>query len=308
MRATELAVVGDDAVRNLWSAIIGCAVVAGCSHPLLDYRLVTGPDRMGSNKYQLAASVITFSHGKTAAGTPSAAVVIASVPVAYGDKLYSLAPASMYHNRLVETNIGVTWRNDTRLIQEIDVSLTDHGVQAIQALGSAAGAAGGLLSLAPTFDDDEARLPAGLPVEALLEGKVAGCPVADRNGPVRCANLAFADTADYTADIVIDAVPVDALPAAELMKSFSDSVYFYSACRPATVTLSPRHGAAITASVVVADPLWLETIALPAKGKIVSGASCGTSVASEAANLPTSFDYINALMSQAKAVADKVKK
>jgi hypothetical protein len=120
----------------------------------------------------------------------------------------------------------------------------------------------------------------------------------------------LSDTDDYKLDVTIDPVPVDAISASQLDGSFSSRVFYYSACRPATIKLIPKPGSGnpVTASVIVADPSWLETVALPAKGKIISGASCGASSTSDSANLPTAFDYINALMSQAKAVNDAFKK
>jgi hypothetical protein len=107
------------------------------------------------------------------------------------------------------------------------------------------------------------------------------------------------------ADISIDSKPIDAVNPEIFEKPFYSSNFFYSSCQQFTISLNPRQGlyhVPVSATVAVADPMYLETIAIPAKGTIVVTPSCGANSTLQDPGLPTALDYINALATQAKAV------
>lgn len=283
---------------------------SACASPLVEYTPIKGNDADGLTKFQLAESMINFSFGKTAAGIPNDDVVISSVPVPYGDQKYGLSGTGFWSNWGVTTAVNASFRGDTTLLQQITVNVTDQRQQAIQALGGIVGTVGGLLSLQAT--PTKVTLPTGISVTNLLNSLPAGCTSADksrpasRNDAITCADLTLAGSADFTADISISKVPDDALPASALDHTFRSSNFYYAACRNLTITLKPAahvmNRLPVSASVSVADPLFVETLRFPEKGSITVAPSCGANSISQDANLPTAIDYLNTLATQARAV------
>lgn len=296
-------------------AIALCAIVSGCSSPLVRYTPVTGPDETGLVKFQLAESVISFDHGKTAAGIPNDTIVISSVPVPHGEKVYGIDGTGIWDNWGVVTVANVTFRGDTTLIQQLQVTETDERVAAINALGGIATNLGGLLSLAAKQDRQAAVLPKGIAVAKFIASPPKGCQggMTGKDGPpakdaISCTGLSLEGTTDFTADISLTAVPVDALPATTLDRTFTSSNFYYSACRQMTIVLKPSIAQAaggvapVSVTVAVADPRFLQTIRLPGKGSITVAASCGANSAAQDPGTPTAIDYLNAISAQAKAI------
>jgi hypothetical protein len=254
--------------------------------------------------------MINFGFGKTTAGIPTTDIVISSVPVPSGDKKYGITGTGFWRNWGVVTTVNASFRNDSTLIQQVTVAVTDYRQQGIQALGGIAGTVGGLLSLTAT--QPQVKLPLGISVTNLLNEFPEGCVSTDkkiaRDGDITCKNLKLDGTEDFTADISITKVPDDALPASIMDKPFYSSNFFYSACRNLTITLKPagsqntQNRQPVFATLVVADPMHVQTLRFPQKGSITVGASCGANSVAQDANLPTAFDYLNALATQAKAV------
>jgi len=295
---------------KIFVLIIAFVLCCGaCATPLVKYTPIKGEDREGLTKFQLSESMINFSFGKTAAGIPTEDIVISSVPVPHGDQKYGIASTGYWENWGVVTTVNASFRGDSTLIQQITVAVTDLRQQAIQALGGIVGTVGGLLSqpaIKPVV-----KLPMGISVTNFLNALPAGCVNTDsstpvnRNRDITCGNLSLVGTTDFTADITITKVPDDAIPATVMDQTFYSSNFFYSACRNLTIILKPSTGEnrlPVSATVAVADPMYVETLRLPAKGSITVAPSCGANSVAQDANLPTALDYLNALATQAKAV------
>ena len=293
-----------------WQRMLGAALVAsataGCASPVVKYTPVSSADDEGLTKFQLAESMINFSFAKNAAGTPTGDVAIASVAVPYGDKKYGIGGTGFWQNWGVVTLVNASFRGDSDLIQQLTVAVTDERVQAIQALGSIAGTIGAMVALELEPSPGKPTLPTGISITKFLASIPAGCQTskAGRDGPINCTGLALDGTTSFTADLSLTAVPVDALPASKMDTAFYSSNFYYSACRQLTITLKPTSGTnpPTAATVAVADPLYLESLQIPAKGNITVAPSCGANSAAQDPNLPTAIDYINTLATQAKAV------
>lgn len=294
-------------MRKFASCVI--LLLIGCAAPLVRYTPVSGPDRGGLTKFQFAESIVKFDFGKTQAGIKNDDIIISSVPIPFGEKKYGISGTGLWRNWGVVTTVNASFRGDSDLIQQITVDIKDERQQTVQALGSIAGMIGGLLS--NPAERAAVTLPKGISVTSLLEKLPSNCHgrqpgiKAERDGQVFCDDLALDGTADFTADISISKVPEDALPASIMQSMFYSTNFFYSACRQLTITLKPRKGldrTAVSSAVAVADPLYLETLRLPAKGNITVAPSCGANSVSQDPGLPTAIDYLNALASQAKAV------
>jgi hypothetical protein len=292
--------------------------LTGCASPLVQYVLITESDDHGYAKFELAESVINFKYGKTQSGVPTSEIIITSVPIPSGTKRYGIAGTSFYENWGAETNVNVAFRDDSPLIQEVAIDVTDRGQQALQALGGATAAFASLLSLSP--EPTAQKLPTGISIANFLNSIPDGCANAAiglttaqaspktvyRDQRIVCTNVKLEGTDDFTADIVLSARPVDAIAVETLDKPIKSHNFLYAACRSFTITLKGAKGNQnpVSATVAVADPNWLQTIRFPVKGKITSASSCGASATSQSASLPTAFDYLNTLATQAKAVKE----
>jgi hypothetical protein len=291
------------ASRLSWLPLIACLFIAGCASPLVEYVPITGEDKEGLIKFRFAESMIVFNFGKTSAGIPTEDVTISSVPVPHGQQKFGIAGTGFWQNWGVATLVNVSFRGDSDLIQQLTVSVSDERQQAIQTLGSVAGVIGGLLSIPST--PTQVTLPKGILVTAFLASIPLGCDAKQgRDGWIHCTDLTLDGTKDFTADVTIEPRPIDALPAAVLNKPLYSSNFFYSACRQMTITLKPKADGRlpVSATVAVADPLYVQTLQIPPKGTITVAPSCGANSTSEDPNLPTAIDYLNTLATQAKAM------
>jgi hypothetical protein len=287
--------------------IVVCGVLSslgGCASPLVQYRRITGPDSSGAQKFKFAASVITFSHPSNKDGQPSDAISITSVPIEASGDVYSIAGTGQLQNWGVSTEIDVTHRGDTKLIQSIGVAVTDNRPNDISELGSIAAAAAALAA--------GANLPNGIDLSAeILDAKNPSCTAPDgESGLITCKDVPLqASGVNYSADLVIQPIPTDAISFSSAgFPTFTSANFLYSACRNATVVLKAGPSVLASAPIVVADPNFLETIRFPSKGKITVGASCGADSTSSDAALPDGLSYVNTLLTTAQKVRTALNK
>lgn len=79
-------------------------------------------------------------------------------------------------------------------------------------------------------------------------------------------------------DIVFEAVPADAIETRSLDLQRTGNLYFYSACRTATLTFLSAPLAQQRFTVTVADPNFVQTVAVANDRTITSHSSCGVDV------------------------------
>jgi hypothetical protein len=285
-----------------------CALLGGCADPLVYYTPIIKEDNEGLIKFQLAESMINFNFAKTTAGILTDDIVISSVPLPYGEQKFGIVGTRIWQNWGVETTVSATFRGDTDLIQQLSVSVADQRLQAFQSLASIAGVIGGLMSL--PSGQQAIALPKGISVSAFLSKMPSGCNAPrGRDGPISCSDLQLDGTRDFIADIAVSQRPIDALSATLMSKPFYSSNFYYSACRYMTISLKPRPDLKkqpISASLSIADPAYVESIRIPAKGNIVVSPSCGASSSALDPSVPTAVDYLNALATQAKAIKESL--
>lgn len=84
-------------------------------------------------------------------------------------------------------------------------------------------------------------------------------------------------------EVAFGGVPADAIPTRQLDLHRAGNLYFYSACRTATLTFltPPLTGQRFT--VTIADPNYVQTIALAPGQRVSSHAACGVDVTSPVA-------------------------
>ena len=283
---------------------IACAVLAaGCDAvPSVSYQVVNGPDLTGLNKFSFQSSLITIDVNKDDKGNviPDSYVAKSVPAVDPSGTLYSIQPSSSQPG--VETSLKMVPQANSTLISSIGTTVTDNRVKDIQTVASiiaAVAPAVGALALAPA---------APSPVPATIDVSRIHLTPAHDDGKEVTIHGQLNGSANYTYTIVYSAVPKDAVPIKDYPFGTSQSVLPYSACRTATITLklpsssAPALTVTSVLSATIADPNFLETIALPANGTVTMQSSCGVSVTSQAATTSSTLDIVNALVSAAGTI------
>ncbi|HSC19258.1 MAG TPA: hypothetical protein VLC74_10120 [Rhizomicrobium sp.] len=314
-------------MRYTWIALTSALALSACAHPLVKYDVA----RPGTEdfRFQLAESIIKFDIPKDPNGgynpplPRNVQLTITSVPIPFEDRTYTITGTDEIQNWGVKTDIQATHRQDTQLLQEVGSQVTDSRKDIISGVAStiAAGAAFFASSNPPEVQAQTYKIsaPTGLSVSKLLADPQ--CSSQRQSGDPPTMNLqgctlkqmtldggGYDDgngNSNFVADITIGSLSSNAEPLPAAVPSKADAL-FYSACRTLNIHVTnPKiSGFANDATLRVADPQWIEWVRIPAKGKVILGATCGADVTSEDAALPTAMDYINASISAAKSIKD----
>ena len=301
--------------------IILCSFLSSCAAPKVYYSSVKSPDTEGTVKFKFARSMISFDATRDKDGN-ILSYGIHSVPIAATvDSKYSIVGASLWQNWFVETNLDVVHRDNSDLIQQIGVAVTDKRIETIKTIASIATAAAAMAEGSnnplPPQQIDAAEI---FKLSLKKSDKTEACTHSNPDdGYIRCSDIADSKDPTWTIDILLSPLPKDSIPASDLPsdKPYTSHAFLYSACREATVTLKyngkdyvPGVGTIqlIPTSIMVADPSALEALRFPDKGKVIAAASCGADSTSEASPVSSSFEVIDALLTQAKGVKDSIDK
>jgi hypothetical protein len=303
--------------------------VIGCASPVIKYE-ADPPSGSTGYPFQLAETIVTFAFPEEgtgiAKGVNTSKLVITSVPTPIEGRTYSISGTGASENWGVKTELNVTHRNDTMLLQEIGSSVTDTRKQLIADVSSAVVGIIGIFAQTNTPADTKegAVVPVGISITKLLEtskctprgsvisgqdsmGGIVDCEVTLEGGGITDSAKVVTP---YLAKITIGARPSRALKLSELTFPYKSDSLMYSACRSMSieVTNKANPNLAGSASLRIADQGWVELVKFPEKGKITLGASCGADVVSQDAVLPTAMDYVNASLSSAKSIKDALDK
>lgn len=103
-------------------------------------------------------------------------------------------------------------------------------------------------------------------------------------------------------EIAFDAVPTDAIETRQLDLGKASGLYFYSACRTATVTFLTAPLTRQQFTVTVADPHFVQTIAVAPQSSITSHSGCGVDIHSPTAEAPQALHEPNQAIAQARSL------
>ncbi len=269
------------------------ALLAGCAAaPRLDYHaLADRPRRDNWVAYALTDTIVTIGTkappGDGKAGQPPISLAerplqcdagggcgktlaAVAVPTDFAGEVLALEPRS---RNLVSTAIAPTYVGDSLRLRKLTVEARDHRIEAINAIGAIAVGTAKLVGGDRSGGQATAAPPTlYLPVLlTLAQAKAAigkSLPLPGQEGWTYAA--AFRD----------DPAAAGFLP--RRARTTIHEAFVTSVCRPLHLTLTGGGGVPISFDVTVADPDWLMTIPLPAKGAIVPHALCGADVETEA--------------------------
>ncbi len=280
--------------KKLFCITAVCAVVlaSGCaSSPKVAYLTNVQQDKEGLIKFRLAQSVILVDWVDPKAKDR---IALTAAPVEALGEVFAIKPDSSVG---LNTHLKVTKRPNTELIESISTELEDKRIEVLeQSFGVVAGIASFAADASPT-----SNLPLPIDVNDLYLKKKLPEKSTFTDGKLQN---------EWTYDITFEAIPSDAIPLDGYKNELSKStnVLFYSACRSASLRFKSGNLSGQTFTLTIADPNFVQTVALPNKGAIEMHSSCGVNVKSEKADIATSSKLINTVIAQAKSLKDAVNK
>ncbi len=286
------------------ASVAACAsgLLAGCGglQPTVQYQLDRPQDYEGLTKFRLAKTAVLVDNASSRDGksADSTTILLTAVPQEDESRTFSIAARS---GVLSVTHLKVTKRENTELLESVGTEIEDKRIELIQQVGGILGTVLPFLAARATQPRAAGTLPLAIDVSSHLpraaRDAVTGQGILD-NG--------------WNYEIVIGDAPVDAINTDEFMQNHrsagSSHVLFYSACRNATVKFKSGPFAGRSLSVRVSDPWFVQTVAMPAKGKIDFHSACGVNVTSERSDVASDAKVLNTLISQAKTLLDAKKK
>jgi hypothetical protein len=303
--------------RLLLAAVTTTSLLAGCSsQPSMNYQQApTEPqyqgDMNGLSKFSLAKSTLFVNYADPEKKTGAVLVSTPEEAEANGDLSqvnFMMEPSGFPHPK---THLQVTKRANTQLLESVGTTIEDTRTKTIGTVGGIVVALVGVLPLDAPLDGQSscpnpkptAVLPLVIDTEAYLNETHS--KAADQNARSGAVEKRCVMPVDF--DLKFGPVPNDAVARAtylEHIKQGPQEVMFYSACRPVTITFTtePLKGQQFTTTV--ADPNFIQTVKLPAKGKVDMHSACGVNTTSEASGASSTADIVSAIIGQVKNVRE----
>ncbi|MCA9472127.1 MAG: hypothetical protein KC594_08695 [Nitrospira sp.] len=181
---------------------------------------------------------------------------------------------------------------NTALVDSITTEVEDKRIEFIK---SAVKLVGTAIGVSP----DAASASAPLQAPAIHDLQ----PLLDLNGH----DKRIIEIADGL-EMEIDAVPIDSIAVKDLSSADLSRQFVYSACRPAILKVT-ADGKETLMRLTVADSRFVQTVAFPLKGKIVSHSQCGASVLPEKVSVSSDIDVaqtaLEEILKLREAIDDK---
>ncbi|NWB25553.1 hypothetical protein [Pseudomonas gingeri] len=296
----------------------------GCAIPSVKYEIFKeGGERKDiadiSDTYMLAKTQLMIMATPVGTGADRSVVVsVALRKIEDPTRSFGITPWDRWYG--VKTRVSMLKFDNTPLVKTISVAVEDKRkefvVSAFKLLGTVAklsvgvaaqAAPGSVITKNTDVDRSFLRLP--VVIDTLSElgdlkcGKKDSAGVCSRNSSLEGEVLA-SERYGFSARLSVDKVPPDAIKVEELdsVKLLRDArgVFFSSACRQASLRVSnyPGTAADVILNFSLADPRYVQMVALPTKGTISAHSECGYSVVAEDVVLQSDVDVAESTVSE----------
>lgn len=281
-------------ITPLLALVLGSPLLVACSTAPVKLKYVQYEDETreprgdysGLTKFSLAKSILVVR--REAGAGPQAPATMTSVPAE--------ATSPRTHFGVQQENPGA----NLLTISKLDNSNLVHRL-ASSAGPQPAAPRSALTAVAASVDlpggsakSATLSLPLAIDTERLLDQ-------ANRNALTRWG-VTENSNRKVAFEIAFEAVPKDAIDTRLLDLSKASQLYFYSACRTATVTFLSAPLTRQQFTVTVADPHFVQTIALASQGSITSHSGCGVDVHQAVAESPDALRELNQAIAQARSL------
>lgn len=275
-------------ISSMLALVLGAPLLSGCNSTApTQWRYVlyddsdTAPhaDYNGMTKFTLARSVLLVQPSATSGGAPEMLSVPAEAQGA--GTHYGFEPVAPAKPPQLATYEG------TRVVRSVVMHTTgtQHVIPPVS------------VSAAVTSAESTGRSPA-LPLAIDTQRLMAepDTRAGTRYAVVKNAATTYAVRFDYSA------VPSDAIATAQLDLARASGVYFHSACRTATITFLSAPLRQQQFTVTIADPNFVQTVALDGQAQLTSHAGCGVDQGEKSEDVAT-LAALNRNMAQARSLA-----
>lgn len=248
--------------RHLLALVMGYGLLSGCAQgPLLHYTAfadggqVRQGDYSGLTKFTLAKSLLLVQRADGQASVTSVPAEASGTGTDFG----ILVNTGGKQAALQLTKIG-----DTNLVNTLALRPVDLPVARPDAVAPSAARA------TVSVSQPKGSLALAIDVQGLLESP--------RPGRVPMAGLASDGNHELAFEVVFEAVPSDAIETRKLDLQRTGNLYFYSACRTATLTFLNSPLAQQRFTLTVADPNYVQTVSVEPGRTLATHPGCGVDV------------------------------
>jgi hypothetical protein len=286
-------------ISPLLAFVLGSPLLVGCSAAQVKLKYVQYEDGRGEGrgdysgltKFSLAKSILLVRHAET--GGPA---LMTSIPAE--------ASGPLTHFGVQQDNgsgsdhlLTVTKLDNSNLVHQLT---SDTPAQPDPRYKDSA-PSGAPTAVAASVDLPDSKntsaalsLPLAIDTGHLLDQAF--------HGPTTMWAVAENSNRKIAFEIAFDAVPTDAIETRQLDLAKASGLYFYSACRTATVTFLTAPLTRQQFTVTVADPHFVQTIALAPHSSITSHSGCGVDIHGPMAELPQTLNELNQAIAQARSL------
>lgn len=287
-------------ISPLLAFVLGSPLLVGCSAAPVKLKYVQYEDGRseeghgdysGLTKFSLAKSILLVRHAET-----GSAALMTSVPAeASGPRTHF----GVQQDTTASGNhlLTVTKLDNSNLVHRLT---SDAPLQPDLQYKDAA-SSGVPTAVAASVDLPDSKKPGAalsLPL-AIDTGRLLDQAF---RGPTTMWAVAENSNRKIAFEIAFDAVPTDAIETRQLDLGKASGLYFYSACRTATVTFLTAPLTRQQFTVTVADPHFVQTIALAPQSSITSHSGCGVDIHSSTAEAPQALYELNQAIAQARSL------
>lgn len=240
----------------------GCAVNPTINLKKLDAETVIKngvPDIYDS--FYLQKSIIKISQEVT---DNKSKIEVTSLPAEYTEIKFSISPVNNFG---VKTNLNITKRKNTALIESIGTEVTDTRLDAITKITSIVKLAG-FWSLREKINSNKCGETFSSSLNIDTSTQLASNKLVEKH---KIENNCIKDV-----KIIFGPLPIDAIKTSEYQFDKNTHAIIYAACRDATVNYAEQEF-----KVKVSDPNYLQQVTLPVKGTVSFHDQCGVSVHSD---------------------------
>jgi hypothetical protein len=283
-------------ISPLLAFVLGSPLLVGCSAAPVKLKYVQYEDGRGEGrgdysgltKFSLAKSILLVRHAET--GGPA---LMTSVPAEASGPLthFGVQQDSGNHlltvTKLDNSNLVHQFTSDARALP--DPQYKDAAPSGVPT------AVAGSVDLSDRQKPSVAlSLPLAIDTGHLLDQAF--------RGPTTMWAVAENSNRKIAFEIAFDAVPTDAIETRQLDLTKASGLYFYSACRTATVTFLTAPLTRQQFTVTVADPHFVQTLALAPQSSITSHSGCGVDIHAPVAEAPQALSELNQAIAQARSL------
>lgn len=280
-------------------------VLSGCATPSVDYKVFTKSnpreslESLSADSYMLSRSVVTITKVEEGEDGDKERYTTVLRRVEHPDVSFAFSPTRRYG---VNTNVVLTKTPNTQLIEKVTVELEDRRKEFIAEAFKVLGSVTQLVSRAPNPNANR------MPMAFDLSAAVAADSTCSRGN--KC-NIKLSGSSDpVIVSVMVDEVPPDAVSVESVLRSpeLVNGSLIVSACRQArmrVVLLGPQD---MVTSFSMADPRFVQLVAMPKKGTITAHSECGYSVVPDKVEEVTDLQVADSFLTELKKFLDSTKK